>query len=65
VLVGDSILNPKKGLLTASVNVNGLRSHLGEIKVLVKSIGIDLLALSETQLRQSTKQQLTEITVGP
>ena len=48
----------KNGLLTASVNVNGRRSHLDEIKVLVRSIGIDILALNETKLRQSTQATL-------
>ena len=46
----------------ASLNVNGLRSGLDEIKVLAKSMGIDILALNESMLDQSIEQQLTEIT---
>ena len=52
----------KKGLLMVPLNVNGLRSHLDEIKFLVKSMGIDILALNETKLDHSIEKQLTEIT---
>ena len=52
----------KKGLLMASLNVNGLRCHLDEINVLVKGMGIDILALNETKLDHSIEKQLTEIT---
>ena len=44
-----------------SLNVNGLRSHLDEINVSVKSMGIDILALNETKLDQSIEQQLFDI----
>ena len=52
----------KKGLLMASLNVNGLRRHLDEINCLVKIMGIDILALNETKLDHSIEKQLTEIT---
>ena len=45
----------------ASLNVNRLRSHLGEINVSVKSMGIDILALNKTKLDQSIEQQLIDI----
>ena len=51
--VGASTLNP---------NSSGLRSHLDEISVLVKSKGLDVSALNETKLDHSIKKQLTEIT---
>ena len=46
----------------ASLNVNGLRSHLDEINALLKSMGIDILALNETKLDHLIEQQLTEVT---
>ena len=46
----------------ASLNVNGLRSHFDEINALVKSMGIDILALNETKLDHLIEQQLTEVT---
>ena len=54
-------LNLKKGLLMASLNVNGLKSHFDEIKALVKSMGIDILALNETKLDHLFEQQITEV----
>ena len=52
----------KKGLLMAPLNVNGLRSHLDEVNLLVKSMGIDIIALNDIKLDQSIEKQLTEIT---
>ena len=46
----------------ASLNYNGLRSHLDEINALVKSMGIDTLALNEIKLDHLIEQQLTEVT---
>ena len=42
-----------------SLNVNGLRSHLDEIKVLMHDMKIDILALNETKLDSSIDQLIT------
>ena len=50
-------------LMGVYVNVNvNVRSHLDEVNFLVKSMGIDILALNETKLDHSIEKQLTEIT---
>ena len=51
----------RKGLKMASLNINGLRSHLDEIKVLMHDMKIDILALNETKLDSSIDQQITHI----
>ena len=48
--------------MMASLNVNGLRSHLDEVKILVNSMGLDILALNETKLDYSIEHQITDIT---
>ena len=45
----------------ASLNVNGLRSHLDEVRLLVKDLGIHILALNEAKLDSSIPKELTEI----
>ena len=45
----------------ASLNVNGLRSHLDEIKLLIKDQGIHILALNETKLGPDYPKQLTGV----
>ena len=55
------VLN-QKGFNDGIPEVNGLRSHLDEVKVLVNNMGIDVLALNETKLDHSITQQITEIT---
>ena len=40
----------KKGKKLASLNVNGLRSHLDEIELLIRSLDIHALTLDETKL---------------
>ena len=45
----------------ASLNINGLRSHLDEIKLLLNDRGIHILALNETKLDASIPKELTEI----
>ena len=47
--------------MMASLNVNGLRSHLDEVKILVNSMGLDILALNETKLDYSIEHQITDI----
>ena len=45
----------------ASLNVNGLCSHLDEVRLLVNDLGIHILALNETKLDSSIPKELTEI----
>ena len=45
----------------ASLNVNGLRSHLDEVKLLLKNLGIHILALNETKLDRLVPKELTDI----
>ena len=45
----------------ASLNVNGLRGHLDQVKILMNDMGIDILALNETKLDSSINQNITEI----
>ena len=49
----------KKGMAIASLNVNGLRSHLDEVKLLTNDLGIHILALNETKLDPNYPQELT------
>ena len=45
----------------ASLNVNGLRSHLDEIKLLTRSLDIQFIALNETKLDSNYSEELTSI----
>ena len=45
----------------ASLNINGLRSHHDEIKLLLNDQEIHILALNETKLDASIPKELTEI----
>ena len=45
----------------ASLNVNGLRSHLDEIKLVLNDFGIHILALNETKLDDFFPKELTDI----
>ena len=47
----------KKGMAIASLNINGLRSHLDEIQLL--NLGIHILALNETKLDPEFPKELT------
>ena len=51
----------KKGMAIASLNVNGLRSHLDEVQLLVRNLGIHILALNETKLDRSVPKEVTDI----
>ena len=51
----------KKGLSIASLNINGLRTHFDEAKVLIQNLGIHILALIETKLDPSFPKELTVI----
>ena len=48
-------------MATASLTINGLRSHLDEIKLLLNDRGIHILALNETKLDASIPKELIEI----
>ena len=48
-----------KGMAIAFVNVNGLRSHLDEVKILMIDLGI--LALNETKLSLDYSKDLTSV----
>lgn len=45
-----SILATKRGMAIVSLNVNGLHSHLDEIRLLIWNLGLHILALNETKL---------------
>ena len=51
----------KKGMSSASLNINGLRSHLDEIQLTMKRLGIHILALNETKVVSSIPKELTTI----
>ena len=51
----------KKGLVIASLNVNGLRSHLDEVQLLLNNLGIHILSLNETKLDGSVAKELTDM----
>ena len=45
----------------AFFNINGLRSHIDEIKLLLNELEINILALNETKLDDSINRQITDI----
>ncbi len=51
----------KKGMAIASLNVNGLRSHLDEVQLLIKNSGLHILALNETKLDPHYPKELTDL----
>ena len=51
----------RKGMAIASLNVNGLRSHLDEVKILMTDLGIHILALNETKLAPDYPKELTNV----
>ena len=51
----------RKGMAIASHNVNGLRSHLDEVKILMADLGIHILALNETKLAPDYPKELTNV----
>ena len=61
VVISVLVLGSKKGMAIASLNINGLRSHHDEIKMLLNDKGIHVLALNETKLDASVPKELTEI----
>ena len=51
----------KKDMAIASLNINGLRSHLDEVQLLIRSLGIHILALNETKLDLNYPKELTSL----
>ena len=51
----------RKGMAIASLNVNGLRSHFDEVKILMADLGIHILALNETKLAPDYPKELTNV----
>ena len=51
----------KKGMAIASLNINGLRSHLDEVQLLIRDLGIQILALNETKLDPEFPKELTGV----
>ena len=51
----------KKGMAVASLNINGLRSHLDEVQLLIRDLGIQILALNETKLDLEFPKELTSV----
>ena len=43
------------------LNVNGLSNHLDEIKLIIRSLDIHILALKETKLDSNSPKELTSI----
>ena len=54
-------LGYRKGMSIASLNVNSLRRRYDEIKLLLKNLGINVLALNETKLDPEYPKELTTI----
>ena len=51
----------KKGMAIASLNINGLRSHLDEVQLLIRDLGIHILALNETKLDPEFPKELASV----
>ena len=52
-------IKSKKGLVIAFLNVNGLLSHLDEIKLLIKDLELHIFSLNETKLGSNCSNDLT------
>ena len=48
-------------MVIASLNINGLRSHLDEVQLLTRGLGIHILAFNETKLDPNYRKQLTSL----
>ena len=59
--MGRQHIGYKKGMAIASQNVNGLRSHLDEVRLLTNNLGIHILALNETKLDPNYPQEFTHL----
>ena len=45
----------------ASLNINGLRSHVDEVQLSIMDLGIQILALNETKLDPEFPKELTSV----
>ena len=51
----------RKGMAIASLNVNSLLLHIDEIRMLVKDLGVHILAINETKLDDNIDDALISI----
>ncbi len=51
----------KKGMAYASLNINGLQSHLDEVQLLLGDLGIHILALNETKLNSEFPKEISNV----
>ena len=51
----------KKGMAIASLNINSLCSHLDEVQILIRDLGIQIIALNETKLDPEFPKELTSV----
>ena len=54
-------LGTKRGMVISSLNINSLLPHVDEIEYLLKSRGIDFLALNETKIDDKLPDNLFKI----
>ena len=52
----------RKGMVIASLNVNDLRGHFDEVKVLLNDLGIHILAFNEVKIDKLVPKELNDIT---
>ena len=57
----STTLGFKKGMAIASINVNSLLRHIDEIRLLVKDLGIHILAVNETKIDDNIDDDLVSI----
>ena len=57
----STTLGFKKGMTIASINVNSLLRHIDEIRLLVKDLGIHILAVNETKIDDRIDDNLVNI----
>ena len=54
-------LGNRKGIVVASLNVNSLMLHIDEIRLLIKELGIHILAINETKIDKNVHDDLVSI----
>ena len=58
---GATGLGSSKGIVVASLNVNSLMLHIDEIRLLIKELGIHILAINETKIDKDVHDDLVSI----
>ena len=53
-----------KGMAIASLNINGLRTHYDEVAFIIQNLGINILALCETELGPSLPREQAWLLTG-